>query len=131
MVETLLQRLLGQPSNLLIRVSQPSDRGGISRVSPLDNLLFPSLLAALLLLQHGQGLFRGDGVGDITEADTLDEFLRGKVADELPQGLASSLGVEVPDRVGDGGGCEVDDSLFRTGPSELRIADDWMRCRVS
>lgn len=50
-------------------------------------------------------------------------LFRSKVDDELPQGLASVLGVHIPDGVGNSGGGEMDDTLFRTEPTVLRVSD--------
>lgn len=97
-VEALVERLLGQTSDLLVVVSEPSDGGGVSEgggrgrrksalawrlsrhkdarwVSRLDDLLLALLLGGLLGLQQSESLLGRDSVGDVAEDGRADELL--------------------------------------------------------
>jgi hypothetical protein len=74
-VESLSERLLSQTSDLLVVVSEPTDRGRVGGVTLRNNVGLSLLLAGLLLLEKSKSLLGGDGVGDVSEASGLDELL--------------------------------------------------------
>jgi hypothetical protein len=85
-VESLVQRLLSQPLDLLVRVSywsdmlqgerrghtEPSNTGGVSGISPLLDLSLPLLLSCLLGFQHSKSLIFGDRIRNISPRHSLD-----------------------------------------------------------
>ena len=73
--------------DLLVRVAEPPDRGGVRREALLLDPLEPLGLAGLLRLEQRERLGGRDGVGDVAERGRLDELLGRKVVDELPERL--------------------------------------------
>lgn len=73
MVEALGKAFLCQSPDLFVRVPEPSDRGGVGRVSPIFDVGFPGSLSRLLGLEDLKGFGRGEGVGDVSERGGLYE----------------------------------------------------------
>lgn len=90
---------------------EQNSRSRVGRISGLDYIGLPLLLARLLLLEQGKRLLGGDEVRDVPEGDRLDELLGREVGDELPKRLVATSSVEVPEGVADGSSSDGDDSV--------------------
>lgn len=116
---------LGQEGlHLVLAVAEPAGAGGVGGHGTAGQGVVDALgLAALDVAEEGQGLLRGNGVGDVAEVDAAHKLLGRHVGHDAPHGLAEHLGPEVPDGVDHGAEREVNDALFRSDPPQLAVVD--------
>ncbi|MCY1301029.1 hypothetical protein D9M70_506180 [compost metagenome] len=121
MIEAFVDRLLGEPPQLVIVIAEPAGRRRVAGVAfPLERR-YALGLSGLGLAENSDRLVAGEHIRHVAIVDDVGDLFRRHVGNEPPDGFARFLGKQVPDGVDHGAGGEMDRPLFGADPSQLAV----------